>query len=104
MESVGLIAIFKAAPGGLDDLLVELRAMVDTARGEIGTLVYGLHRIAGEPDGLLVYEMYRDAEAQRLHGLSDAIAGLRQRLPGLLAAPPELMPLTPIAGAKGLPF
>ncbi|MES2097041.1 MAG: putative quinol monooxygenase [Pseudomonadota bacterium] len=103
-ETVGLIATFRAAPGRLTDLLSELRTMVDTARLEEGTLAYGLHRMADDPDSVLVYEIYRDVEAQALHGLSDAIAALKNRLPALLAEPPVLTRLAPVAGAKGLPF
>ena len=103
-ETVGLMATFWAAPGRIDDLVDALTAMMPVVEGEDGTLAYGLHRVSGALEGVAVYELYRDADAQRRHGSSDAVARLKERLPGLLGAAPDLRPLTPIATAKGLPF
>ena len=103
-EAMGLLAVFKSAPGRLDELIDELEEVADAAKHEPGTLAYGLHTIHGESDRVLVYEIYRDDEARRLHGLSDAVTRLKERLLELLAAPPELRQLGPLAGAKGLPF
>lgn len=101
-QATGLIAIFRTAPGRLDDLMAALALVADAAAGEGGTLVYAMHRAGDDPDVAIVYEVYRDADAQALHIASDAVAMLKQRLPELLAAPPELRPLTPLDGAKGL--
>ena len=100
----GLYITFWAAPGKIDELIVELEAMVSVTADEQGTLAYGLHRVSGEFEGVSVYEIYCDAAAQRDHGASSAIDQLRTRLPELLAAPPERYALQPIPGAKGLPF
>lgn len=103
-NSTGLYITFWAAPGKIDELVVELQAMVAVTADEEGTLAYGLHRVSGELEGVSVYEIYRDAGAQRDHGASSAIDQLRSRLPELLGAPPERYALQPIPGAQGLPF
>lgn len=103
-DRVGLFIAFWAAPGKADELLDALAAMLPVVRDEPGTLAYGLHRIAGDRKGVAVYEVYADAEAQRVHGASAAIEALKSRLPGLLAAPPERHDLVPVGDAKSLPF
>lgn len=100
----GLFIVFWAAPGKADELLNALRAMLPVVRDEPGTLAYDLHRIVGDREGVAVYELYADAEAQRAHGESTAIEALKARLPGLLAAPPERYDLLPVGGAEGLSF
>lgn len=103
-NQVGLYITFWAAPGRIDALVAALQPMLEEVVGEAGTLAYGMHRVSGELDGVSVYEIYADAEAQAIHGRSDRIEGLKAKLPGLLGAAPERHALTPIAGAKGLPF
>jgi quinol monooxygenase YgiN len=103
-EKVGLYITFWAAQGKADALLEEVRSMLDIVRAEAGTLVYGFHKVSGEREGVSVYEIYANAEAQRIHGESAAIRVLRSRLSSLLAAPPERYQITPVAGSKGLPF
>lgn len=63
-----------------------------------------MHRVAGALEGVSVYEIYSDADAQAVHGASTPIEALKAELPDLLGAPPERFALSPIAGAKGLPF
>lgn len=103
-EPVGLYITFWATPGKIDALVEALKPMLAEVLGEPGTLAYGLHRVSGALEGVSVYEIYADAEAQALHVRSDAIEALKAKLPELLGAPPERPTLTPIAGAKGLPF
>ncbi len=103
-EMVGLYITFWAAPGKIDALVAALQAMMLVVAEEEGTLSYGLHRVSGDLEGVSVYEIYRDAAAQRAHGLSTAIENLKSRLPELLGAPPMRHDLVPLPGAKGLPF
>jgi quinol monooxygenase YgiN len=103
-EKVGLYITFWAAPGKADELLNAVRTMLDVVKDEVGTLAYGFHTVSGEREGVSVYEIYANAEAQQVHGESSAIATLKARLPHLLAAPPERHKITPVAGSKGLPF
>ena len=104
-EKVGLFIIFWAAPDKASALMEEVQSMAEVVNRESGTLVYGFHKVSSERgEGVAVYELYENADAQRIHGESDAINALRGRLPELLGAPPERYQLIPVAGAKGLPF
>lgn len=103
-EPVGLYITFWAVPGKIDALVDALTPMLAEVAGEPGTLAYGFHRVSGTLEGVSVYEIYADAEAQVFHGRSDAIEALKSRLPDLLGAPPERHALALMAGAKGLPF
>ena len=103
-DKVGLYITFWAAPGKIDALIAALAPMVDSVASEAGTLAYGMHRVSGALEGVSVYEIYADADAQAHHGASESIDALKAKLPGLLGAPPERFALSPIAGTKGLPF
>jgi quinol monooxygenase YgiN len=103
-EQVGLYITFWAAPGKFDELLETVKTMLPVVAAEAGTLAYAFHKVTGTLEGVSVYEVYESAEAQRIHGESAAINALKARLPALLGAPPERHQLTPIPGAKGLPF
>lgn len=106
MESnpVGLYITFWAQPGKIDALTEAVTAMIPTAADETGTLVYGMHHIDGPRQGVSVYEIYKDAAAQAVHGASSALAELRGKLGELIDGAPERHALRPISNGKGLPF
>ena len=103
-DKVGLYITFWAAPGKIEALIEALGPMIDAVTSEVGTLAYGMHRVSGPLEGVSVYEIYADADAQAVHGASAPIEALKAKLPDLLGAPPERFALSPIAGTKGLPF
>jgi quinol monooxygenase YgiN len=62
-----------------------LKSLAAESREEPGCVVYVPHRIEGEPDTVLIYEMYRDGAALDAHRASAhyrkyAIQGLYQLL------------------------
>ena len=101
-QQVGLYITFWAAPGKADELLKTVQNIMATAQQEKGTLVYGINTVAGDRPGVSVFEIYANAEAQAEHGRSKAIEALKAALPGLISAPPEARPFTPVPGAKGM--
>lgn len=103
-DKVGLYITFWAAHGKIDALIEALGPMIHAVASEAGTLAYGMHRVSGALEGVSVYEIYADADAQAHHGASESIDALKAKLPDLLGAPPERFALSPIASAKGLPF
>lgn len=104
-DKVGLFVTFWAAPGKFDGLLEKVSTMMDTVMAETGTLVYGFHKVSDERgQGVSVYEVYENVEAQRIHGESAAINILKPQLAELLGRAPERYQLMPIPGSKGLPF
>lgn len=101
MSNVAVIAKLVAAEGKADDLVSALEGVLPSAESETGTLVYALHRDQSDPNTLWMYELYADMGALAAHSSSEALAGLMGAMGGLLAEPPVLTLLSPIA-AKGL--
>lgn len=101
MSKVAVIAKLVAQSGKRDDLETALKAALDTAAGEAGTLVYALHRDNKEGDVLWFYELYTDEDALKAHSSSDAFKALGPAIGSFLAGRPELHMLSPVGG-KGI--
>ena len=52
------IATATAHPGGLDDLVRELRARIEPTRAQPGNLEFTLYREADAPDTIVAYERW----------------------------------------------
>jgi len=103
MTQVAVIAKLTAVDGKSEDLAAAIADLVTEVRdAEPGTLVYAAARETAEPNVFWFYEFYGSAEAATTHSTGGALANAGQRMRGLLAGPPEVHRLTPIAG-KGLP-
>lgn len=101
MNKIALIATLTAAEGKEDDLrdaLIDLVAAVDE---EPGCEIYSVHASRNEPGVFRFFELYTDRDALKAHGNGPRMAGAVARLEGVLAGPPEILRLTPVA-AKGL--
>ena len=93
-----LLSTLTAKPGQGAALEQILREMVQHTARETGAVCYDLLRPEdGRPDTLVVYERYRDAAAKAAHLGSDYLAAALRRAAPLLAAPPQLENLTPLA-------
>lgn len=73
------------APEDRQDVVETLRALAEASRQEPGCVSYIPHCIEGEPDTVLIYEQYRDAEAVEAHRHSPhfqkyAVGGLYQKM------------------------
>jgi quinol monooxygenase YgiN len=98
---VAVLAKIAAQPGKRDELVSALKAAIDNANTEAGTLLYILHLDPDNADGVIFYELYADQDSFSLHGNSDAFKALGVSLRGLAAGRPQLTFLTPVIG-KGL--
>jgi quinol monooxygenase YgiN len=91
-----------ARPGRRAELLAALQPLVEAAiADEPGTELFVLNVPDGDPDAVISFEIFRDAEALAAHASSPAAAGFKARMGELLARPPEPVRATPAAG-KGL--
>lgn len=92
------------AKEGQHDALVAAFAEVTplVADGEPGTLIYAVHTDDNDPNAVWFYELYKDDAALAAHGGGEALKAVGPKLKGVLAAPPELMKMTPVGGT-GLP-
>jgi quinol monooxygenase YgiN len=73
----------KFAPEERAEAAETLRLLAEASRQEPGCVNYVPHSVEGEPDTVLIYEQYRDAEAQTAHRESEhfkkyAVGGLYQ--------------------------
>lgn len=102
MSKLAVIAKLTCQEGKRDELV---RAMADyhpQVESEDGTLVYAVHEDKGDDAVVWVYEIYEEQGDLDAHMGSDAFKSLGASLGGLLAAPPDIMMMTPTHG-KGVP-
>ena len=102
MTQVSVIAKLTAVEGKSEDLTAAIADLVTEVRdGEPGTLVYTAAQDSADPNVFWFYEFYDSADAAAAHSAGEALANAGKRMRGLLAAPPEVHRLMPIAG-KGI--
>lgn len=82
-----IVATFTPKPDQLDQVENVLRELIPMVHEEDGCELYALHR---GPDRLVFVENWRDSAALRAHSTGPSLVSLRERLEGLLAAPPDV--------------
>jgi quinol monooxygenase YgiN len=103
MTQVAVVAKLTAVDGKSEQLTAAIADLVTQVRAaEPGTLVYAAAQDTTDPNVFWFYEFYGSAEAATAHSTGEALAEAGNRMRGLLAGPPEVHRLTPIAG-KGVP-
>ena len=75
----------KFAPEDRDEVAETLRSLAAASRQEPGCVSYIPHCLEGDPDTIVIYEQYRDAEALEAHRGSEhfkihAVGGLYQKM------------------------
>lgn len=83
-------ALFRAQPGCENQLRAALDALVAPTRMEPGCLRYDLHQAKDQPAAFAFLESWRSEADLERHLASAHIRTLRERLPGLVAIPPEV--------------
>lgn len=101
MARIVIHARLQAAPGRRADVAAAMAPLFDQASTEPGTEVFAMHEARDDPDVLVFYEVYRDADALAAHQAGPAVRAAVGALDGLLARPPDITYLTP-ARALGL--
>jgi quinol monooxygenase YgiN len=82
---VSFVVRLKFAPEDRAEVAENLRLLAAAARKEPGCVTYIPHFLEDDPDTVLIYEQYRDAEALEAHGQSAhfkkyAVGGLYQKM------------------------
>jgi quinol monooxygenase YgiN len=98
MSSIIVLAKLTAQEGKRADLVAGFAPMLEHVESEDGTLQYELCEDASDENVLWVSERYTDQAALDAHSSSDAMKAVGAALGPLLAAPPQLMFLTPVGG------
>jgi quinol monooxygenase YgiN len=91
----------RAQPGKRDELLDVFRELAASAESEPGTLLYTFHTVDDDPDVIVTFEVFRDADALKAHQRADVLKTVGPKL-GPLIASSEMTRGTPAFG-KGLP-
>ena len=79
-----------AAPGRRDELLAVLNELGVATRAEPGCEQFVVYAARDEPDLVLGHEVFVDDDAVVDHRATEAVRVAQERLPDLLAGPPEI--------------
>lgn len=101
MAKITLIATLTAADGKEQQLRDAIVDLIAAAEEEPGCEIYSAHASRDEPGIFRFFELYTDSNALKAHGKGERMALAMAGLGGLMAGPPEVLRLTPVA-AKGL--
>jgi quinol monooxygenase YgiN len=100
-----LVVRFGLRPGTEDDfdrLVEETTAHIRS--DEPGTLLYLCHRVKGEPDARVFYELYRDDAAFQAHEVAAHVKEFHSRRAPMMSGPERVEFLDRLGGAgKGWP-
>jgi quinol monooxygenase YgiN len=96
MSSVVVVAIFRAKPGRVDEVITGLEPVIAQTHGEAGCLTYALHRDTNDPDRLVLVERWTSQVALEAHFQQPYMAGLGDLAAELLAEPPAIHFCTPL--------
>ncbi len=99
MDKIAVIASFTTKPEATADVEAALLELVGVAASEDGTEQYVVHRDQSNPATFWLYELYTDMGALGAHSGSPQLAAFMATLGDVLAAPPVLAVLSPIAAA-----
>lgn len=92
-----IIATFRAKPGQRAALQEKLQDLVNSTAGEPGAMVYDLMSDDAQPDTIVVFEQYRDADAKATHLAAPYLKQALERTAPLVAEAPALQHLTTAA-------
>jgi quinol monooxygenase YgiN len=98
-----LVVRFEVRPG----MEVRFDRLVEDATAEIrrlepGTLLYLCHRVQGEPNARIFYELYRDQEAFQAHEVAPHVKEFHDQRKPMMAGPERVEFLDRLDG-KGWP-
>jgi len=98
MTQVAVIAKLTAVDGKSEDLTAVIADLVTQVQeGEPGTRVYAAAQDTDDPNVFWFYEFYESPDAATAHATGAALAEAGNRMRGLLAGPPEIRRLKPVA-------
>lgn len=96
-DTVVVFAKFQAKPGQGGALRAALERCQMPTRDEPGCEVYDLHVAVGDPDSLMMYEVWQSEAALERHRATPHLGILRQTTADLLAEPNRVMVSTRVA-------
>jgi quinol monooxygenase YgiN len=95
MSKVSVVGSMTSQDGKAEQMEEVLKAMVEAAREEPGVEVYSYHR--GEDNMFHFFALMSDSDSMQNHGQSEAMQAAMADIGPLMASPPQMTTLTPIA-------
>ena len=95
MAKVSMTGTIICQDGKRDEMEQVLRAMVEAARLEAGVEIYSYHRGVGNTFSF--FALMANEEAMHSHGQTEAMQAAMSAFGPLMAGPPQMSVLTPIA-------
>jgi quinol monooxygenase YgiN len=86
-ETIFLVANLTAKTGKVEDLQKEIEAIIPEVQKEPGCISYHLHVDRGNPNRLVMLEVWENRAALDAHIAAAPFVGLKTKLDGLLAEP-----------------
>jgi quinol monooxygenase YgiN len=96
MSKVSMMGTITCQDGKADEMEAVLAQMVEAARDEPGVEIYSYHR--GEGNSFSFFALMASEEAMQGHGQSEAMQAAMADFGPLMAGPPQMTVLTPVAG------
>lgn len=85
-----IIARLKAEEGLEEDLLTELRSLVEASQKEEGCIQYTLHRLEDVPTDFLIYEIWKSPKSLDEHTLQPHYLNFSLKAASMLAEQPTI--------------
>ena len=95
MAKVSMTGTITCQDGKRDEMEKVLRTMVEAARLEPGIEIYSYHR--GDGNTFSFFALMANGEAMHSHGQTEAMQAAMAAFGPLMAEPPQMSVLTPIA-------
>ena len=95
MGKATVVGSFTCREGKAEEMEQVLAGMVAAAREEPGVEVYSYHR--GQDNTFWFFALMSDADAMQSHGRSEAMQEAMAAFGPLVAAPPQMTTLRPVA-------
>lgn len=95
MGKATMVGTISCQDGKADEMEAVLRRMVDAAADEPGVEVYSYHR--GEANTFAFFAIMSDGDSMQQHGQTPAMQAAMADFGPLMAEPPQMTMMTPIA-------
>lgn len=95
MSKVSMIGTMTCQDGKADEMAGVLAKMVDAAGDEPGVEIYSYFR--GEENTFWFFALMTDEQSMQSHGQSEAMKAAMEAFGPLMAEPPQMSMVTPIA-------
>ncbi|PXW27009.1 UNVERIFIED_CONTAM: quinol monooxygenase YgiN [Williamsia faeni] len=95
MTKTAMVGTMSCVPGKSAEFEAALSAMVEAAAFEPGVDIYSYHR--GVDGTYWFFALMEDEDAMQVHGQTTAMQSAMTAIGPLMAGPPQMNPVTPIA-------